>query len=269
MRSSISLWSLPRSLNEWEDIAVGTDLDYSHYYRIYHQDDPEHTAMMVRYHDRQLAPYLPANRSLRVLDIGCGMGFAMRSLMQAGFKEVEGIDVDRSQAEFCISKGLKVALVADTTQFLEAHPARFDLVTMLDVLEHIPVDNQVPLLKSLLKALTPGSKVIIQVPNANSPVSSRWRYNDFTHHASFTENSIRFVLANAGFVNIHVPGAGRLGRPPAKLWTSAARYGLRRWLVNWWWRQVLQAEVPGLDPSSIPLGLNLMAIAETPQQVPV
>jgi predicted SAM-dependent methyltransferase len=70
---------------------------------------------------------------------------------------------------------------------------------MFGVLEHIPVDEQLPFLRGVNAALKAGGTVVGHVPNPNSLVSNRYRWGDWTHHSSFTKHSIDFVLNNAGF----------------------------------------------------------------------
>ena len=147
-------------------------------------------------------------------------------------------------------------------------PAAYDVITMLDVLEHVPVERQIPCLRAVLAALRPEGRIILQVPNANAIGASRWRYIDFTHFSSFTEHSVSFVLANAGFSRITVPVPPD-PRPSWRLWRREARNHffplLRRWVVRQAWRQVCKAEYGiGADIKKMPLDLNLMAIAFKP-----
>lgn len=241
-------------------------IDYGHHYRIWHEDTDEHYERTSKVLLDELTPFLPATRDGSVLDIGCGMGFAMIAMQRAGFADVRGVDVDESQVAACRKRGLRVDRVNDVESHLSDHAAIFDFVILRDVLEHIPSDRQIPLLRAIYAAMRPGARLFIQVPNASSILAMRWKYLDFTHHTSFTEISIRFALQNAGFRRIEVPAIENPGaRPsfrPSAVFDRNYRWLYKRWIVRWLWRKVLEAELNGYDTSLIPLSLNLQAIAD-------
>ena len=241
-------------------------VDYGLYYRLWHDESPAHRQAMSDAVLASISPWLPGQRTGAALDIGCGMGFAMNALTAAGFSAVSGVEVDRSQVDACLRNGLDVELIADLSEYLSRYENRWQVITMLDVLEHIPVALQLGVLRSIFRALAPGGRLILQVPNASSPLATRWLYTDFTHASSFTETSIEFALRNASFSKVEVPPLeNRPDRPsfrPSAWKQPHTRWMLKRWLVRWAWRQVLEAELPGVDVSRIPLSLNLMAVAD-------
>ena len=53
------------------------NIDYSHYYRRWHPETPEHQAEMSAFYRRVLGPHLPADKTVAVLDVGCGGGYAL------------------------------------------------------------------------------------------------------------------------------------------------------------------------------------------------
>lgn len=244
--------------------------DYSIHYRFWHDDSEEHAHQMANYLLSQLRPFLPAHLEAEpALDVGCGMGFGMFALKKAGIKNVYGIDIDKSQIESAQKKGLHAELVEDAASYLDANKARFGLILLQDVLEHIAVDKQLPVLKSIFNALQPGGRLIVQVPNANSVLAARWRYIDFTHYSSFTEHSLRFVLVNAGFHQVEIPPTGQPTRRPSVspsfIFSKYGRQQWRQWLVRWVWRQILLSELGEQEHiDAIPLTLNMLAKADKP-----
>lgn len=248
-----------------------TEIDYGIHYRVWHDDSAEHAAVMASLLGPQLQPYLPCDREARCLDIGCGMGFAIQALQDVGFKNVRGIDIDRSQVDAAVRRGLPVEQVDDTPSYLAAHPSAFDVILLLDVLEHIPVGEELPALRAAYGALRPGGRIIVQVPNANAACSARWRYIDFTHANSFTEHSLAFVLANAGFVEISVPRQPdpSFPPPPWRIWRRShwLTFGrrLRQWAMRKLWRQMCIAELgTGRGADNISLSLNIVGIGYKP-----
>jgi SAM-dependent methyltransferase len=63
---------------------------------------------MSSHHQRILKPHLPLNPDFAVLDVGCGMGFALGSLRQLGYRHLEGFDTDNNQVALAQKGGLPV-----------------------------------------------------------------------------------------------------------------------------------------------------------------
>ena len=236
-------------------------LDYQHYYRRWHDDSPEHLARMIRHFGDKLAPHLPADRHVRILDVGCGMGFALEALRARGYTRLEGIEQDATQANASRHRGFTVAHVDDTSAWLREHAASFDAIILLDVLEHIPRADQFSFVTALHGALVSGGHLICTVPNASSTLAPRQRYMDWTHHAGFTEHSLEFVLHHGGFRDITIFSDD--GPRPRLPW-------LPLWRRRWWFargifrtvrRLQLMAEIGPDEGRNVPLSLNLLGVA--------
>lgn len=253
--------------------SSNADLDYGVHYRVWHDDSDAHAAEMTQWYVSEIGRFLPDDRSSRCLDIGCGMGFTLLALEHLGFRDVSGIDIDRSQVDAAVRRGLAVERVTDTPGYLRERPSQFAVILMLDVLEHIAVADQLDSLRAIHAALRPGGRLIVQVPNASSPLAARWRYIDYTHTSSFTEHSLRFVLANAGFRDVQIPVARdpRFPRFPRRFWRLARwqQFGreFRAWICRSLWRQMCIAELgTGRGADAVSLSLNLIAIGFKPNE---
>lgn len=104
------------------------------------------------------AKYIPANS--RLLDIGCADGAIFQQLSNK-IREGVGIDPGISAG----SKGSNFQLVRGS--FPEDMPLskfNFDVVTLLAVLEHIPMEEQLLLAENIFRYLESGGLLIISVP---------------------------------------------------------------------------------------------------------
>jgi SAM-dependent methyltransferase len=240
-----------------------SDISYQVYYREWHEDSPEHADRMAGDAASTLGPLVSGRKPGAVLDVGCGMGFALLGMKKLGFTDLSGVEVDQGQAESARKNGLAVECVANTAEFLQNGTVRYAIILLMDVLEHVPVAEQIQLLRVLHQRLEAGGRLIIQVPNANSVFSSRWRYNDHTHTSSFTEHSLRFCLLNAGFASCAIVKNDHLYRPSLRLWTAKARASWGGWLLERLWRSAFRHQFGAHeDMSKIPFGLNILAHAD-------
>ena len=97
-------------------------------------------------------------QSPRILDVGCGTGANLEMLQNFG--AAEGVDVSNDALEFCRAKGLKTHKgLAENLPFADES---FDLVTALDVVEHL--DDDVAGLREMRRVLKTGGKTLIFVP---------------------------------------------------------------------------------------------------------
>ena len=136
--------------------------------------------------------------TLRVLDIGVGRGEMLRFMNNWGHY-YHGIDISPSTVDFCKKLDLSCELVDDTEFWLKNHQNQFDIITCLDVLEHIPKERLIQFVEAIRNSLNKDGLAIFQVPNLQSPFGYLHHFNDITHISGFVEHSLNQVLLSAGF----------------------------------------------------------------------
>ena len=209
-----------------------------------------------RYLDKTLGCRLPALATDPLIaDIGCGAGIVMEWLNHRGFQRILGVDRDAGQVQFAQGLGLPVAQSDDVASWLKQQPNP-DFVVLKDLLEHMKMEDVHKLLQAIASHLRPGGRIFISVPNANSSFAGRWRYNDATHLRSYTEHSIHWDLAAAGFRVLEIAGDD--------VWAVGSFLGhfqqaMKR-CFRLWRRLEAMAEF-GMEGLRLPLGLNLIIVA--------
>jgi 2-polyprenyl-3-methyl-5-hydroxy-6-metoxy-1,4-benzoquinol methylase len=153
---------------------------------------------------RIVQPFLPPNRDAEILDIGCGYGALVHCIAELGYQRVSGVDRSEEMVALARRLGIRGISQGDFLDRLESSPARYALITAIDVIEHQHRDNVLPVLDVIHGALRPGGVIVIQTPNAMSRYGVWSRYGDFTHEVIFDGQSIRQVLSAAGFTDLRV-----------------------------------------------------------------
>src|SRR2546423_3968576 len=95
----------------------------------------------------------------RILDVGCGTGANLQMLAKYG--AAEGVDISSEALEFCRARGLS-KVKQGAAESLPYEAASFDLVTGLDVVEHL--DDDVMGLREMRRVLRPGGRALLFVP---------------------------------------------------------------------------------------------------------
>jgi 2-polyprenyl-6-hydroxyphenyl methylase/3-demethylubiquinone-9 3-methyltransferase len=118
------------------------------------------------------AQFIAARTSLagrRVLDVGCGGGLLSESLARAG-AQVTGIDLAPGMVEVArlhaAEGGLAIDYrVASADELAQAGPGQFDVVTCMEMLEHVP--DPAAMTASLVRLLAPGGALFVSTLNRN------------------------------------------------------------------------------------------------------
>lgn len=135
-------------------------------------DDPRPTLKRGFARAKHLARYqmalqaCAASRPLRMLDIGCGIGYGSRLLANAGH-DVLAIDINadniaQAKARFC-HPSLRLEYRHSPIEAFEARD-RFDAITCFEVIEHL--ERPEPVIARIAALLTPGGVLCLSTPNA-------------------------------------------------------------------------------------------------------
>jgi SAM-dependent methyltransferase len=128
----------------------------------------------------------------RILDVGCGTGANLQML--ARFGAAEGVDVSIEALDFCRARGL-TDVKQGAAESLPFADASFDLVTGLDVVEHL--DDDIAGLKEMRRVLRPEGRAVLFVP----AFMFLWGVQDdiSNHRRRYTLPKLKQKLREAGF----------------------------------------------------------------------
>lgn len=104
-----------------------------------------------------------------VIDVGCGGGILAESMVTKG-ATVTGIDMGEAPLKVAKLHGLECGIEVDYQQITaeamaEEHPERFDVVTCMEMLEHVPDPSSV--IAACARLVKPGGAVFFSTINRN------------------------------------------------------------------------------------------------------
>lgn len=123
---------------------------------------------------------LAGRRGLRVLDVGCGAGVMTHHLRRYGYV----IGIDFSGPAIAAARRFTATRVGPRATFIPgsldvlAAAARFDVITLFDVLEHIQEGDRPTFLSSLRERLVEGGLLFASTPHPASTRRRRERGDD-------------------------------------------------------------------------------------------
>lgn len=146
--------------------------------------------------------FLPASKHAKILDLGCGDGGLVFWLRERGYAFAEGVDVSAQMIEHGRACGIEGLHVGGVAEFLEEKDGVYDLITGMDIFEHLDRQEVFDTLAKVKKALKPGGRLVIQVPNGQGIFHTRIFYGDFTHEMAYTIQSLRQIFKSNGLVPV-------------------------------------------------------------------
>jgi SAM-dependent methyltransferase len=203
----------------------------------------------------------------RVLDVGCGTGFNLECLREAGYDRAVGLDLSSEALAFCQSRALPCLIQGDGV----CPPLRdgsFDVILALDMVEHLPDDARA--LAAFARLLKPGGSLVLFVP----AFRFLWGLQDEVshHYRRYTAGELRGKVATAGlsirkltYVNAFLFPLILGGRLVLRLLGNEIRGVSENDLHPGWSNGLLQAifaaERPLLRHVNLPFGVSLFCIA--------
>jgi len=148
----------------------------------------------------------------KLLEVGCGTGDFLAFAQGRGFSGV-GTEPAPEAAQRAASKGLTVHSMTFNEFVAHSGAARFDVVVMLNVLEHVP--DAVRTLRECKQALVPGGILCVRVPNDFSEMQEAarekvnadpWWIAVPDHINYFNFASLRQTFGCLGFDTVYAQG---------------------------------------------------------------
>jgi 2-polyprenyl-3-methyl-5-hydroxy-6-metoxy-1,4-benzoquinol methylase len=144
----------------------------------------------------------------RLLDVGCHIGVFVQVAQQHGW-DAWGVEPSHWAAEQAQAEGLRV--VNGTLATLGFDEASFDVVTLWDVIEHVPDPKGE--LRQVHRLLKPGGVVVVHTIDIESPFAQlmgrRWPWLMEMHLYYFSSHTLRQLLEGIGFDVVHSSPQGR------------------------------------------------------------
>lgn len=147
-------------------------------------------------------------RTGRLLDIGCALGDFLETARDEGW-QVEGSEISLFAANEARRRGLRV--YCGVLEDLHAPAGRYDVITMYDVIEHLP--DPIATLREVRRLLSPMGILHVVTPNVGGLqarlLGAAWyHYKPGEHLFYFSPATLRRAFSDAG---LHWEGWARSG----------------------------------------------------------
>jgi len=206
------------------------------------------------------------NSNCKILDIGCGTGGTTLSLNQFG--STYGIDSSFSALKYCNQRGLE-KVVKSSSYELPFSSNSFDLVTILDVLEHIK--NDLKVLKEVKRVLKKDGTILITVP----AYQFLWSEHDLavSHYRRYNSKTLSSIINQSGFKVVRISYFVSFLFPLLAVYRIASKLKKSKsnpkshliqlpTSINILLQKILHLENWILDKTNLPFGLSIVCVAK-------
>ncbi|MFL6721028.1 MAG: class I SAM-dependent methyltransferase [Sphingomonas sp.] len=205
-------------------------------------------------------------KKARILEIGCGTGHNLAMLKRFGSLSAGELDrCARAVANKRLPGRVKKAKLPDLSMFKRNG---YDLVALLDVLEHVPDD--LAALRAIHMRLKPGGALLMTVP-ANPWM---WSAHDAAHHhfRRYTKKKLRELFLRSGLEVQLLSSFNTLLYPPIAATRVVGKVTRRQSAddrlpaqpVNWLLDRIFGLEAALIGRVPMPFGVSLVAVVRRP-----
>jgi len=135
---------------------------------------------------------VPLGPDAHILEIGCGTGHNLEMLSRFG--QLDAVELDDAARALASERLGRPVGNAPLPELPGVEDGRYDLIALLDVLEHI--EDDLAALASIRRKLAPGGHILLTVP------ANRWMWSAHDvahhHHRRYARSQLRDVIARAG-----------------------------------------------------------------------
>ena len=176
----------------FEGFMRGSQEELDRRLRLY---DGRARVLLDRYHGREAPLWL---------DVGCGRGEFASILREWGFR-VQGVDTSDEAVDACLALGID-AVQGDGIEYLSSYsgepPAA---VSAIQVIEHLPRELWLPLIRESHNVLEPGGGLLIETINPlNLRALSSSFFADLTHSWPAHPETLRLMAESVGFSRVEI-----------------------------------------------------------------
>lgn len=205
-------------------------------------------------------------RNARILEIGCGTGHNLEMLSRFGGVEATELDASaRKLASKRLGRAVRDSALPDLSAYPDGH---FDLIALLDVLEHVPDDEAA--LRAIRERLKPGGALLVAVP-ANPWM---WSPHDVAHHhfRRYRKRELAALAERTGYAAdlispfnsllfVPIAAARLVGKAIGR---ESADDSMPPAPVNALLRTIFAIERPLIGRVPMPFGVSLVAVLRRP-----
>lgn len=157
---------------------------------------------------QQYAPYLPSDKTARILDLGFGTGWFLAACLKLGYQNLAGADFGIAHKNYvrdwAPDRITLHEIHENIGEFLSDQREQYDFIHMSHVIEHVPKYSLLWLVDALYQSLKHGGMLLLRTPNMEGPCALSSYYVTLGHEYSFVGSNLVSLLEICGFDEVRL-----------------------------------------------------------------
>lgn len=162
-----------------------------------------------------------------IVDVGSSIGWLEEELLKYRPKKIVGIEPDPGAVNFAKRKIKAAQFFIGSAEDIPLSSSFADIVTMFDVLEHVPKDKEHLAVKEAFRVLKPKGKLVLSTPNYHlltNILDPAWYFG----HRHYDKKYLRKVLTRAEFKVERLEIRGGIWFSVYLIWHYVMKWVLRK-----------------------------------------
>lgn len=133
-----------------------------------------------------------------ILDIGCSYPWFIEYALKQGAKSAFGVEPDKGKVKAAQKQVPKAKIKQGYAAELDFATSSMNLVTLFDVIEHVPANTELKVFSEINRVLTKGGHLIISTPYSHlvaKLTDPAWYFG----HRHYSESQLSEMLKKTGF----------------------------------------------------------------------
>lgn len=183
-----------------------------------------------------------------LLDIGSSNGLLISKLLKSKLKKIYGVEPNESAVIFARKKIKNVTFFKSTAEKVPLKNSKVDIVTLFDVIEHVPPNSEHLVFKEIARVLKKGGVLLLSTPNDNlltNLMDPAWYFG----HRHYNSDTLARMVKREGFKIETIEVRGSLWSSFYMLWFYFSKWVLGKRLPRNSW--IERKEDEGYDRPGI------------------
>lgn len=166
-------------------------------------------------------------KNKRILDVGCSYPWFIDYALKHGAKSASGVEPNAQKVRAAQLQVPSAKIIQGYADKLEFASSSMDIVTLFDVIEHVPAHTELKVFSEINRVMVKGGHLLLSTPNAH-PMAQLFDPGWYFGHRHYSVSQLSDLFIQTGFMVQSVQTQGKIWEILGMLVLYVSKWVLRR-----------------------------------------